>query len=186
MAVYQILGEKDPVLRQKSKAIPNVTPNVVKLLDNLNDTLRDNGNGVGLAAPQIGILKRALVIIIPPEEDAETEEDKAVVSESPKPSENPNINADMEEIYEIINPVILEREGLIRDTEGCLSLPDLTGEVDRFEKVRVGGLNRKGEPVEYSAEGFLARVFQHEIDHLDGILFVDRAVSVKPLEKSNE
>ena len=199
MAIYKILGENDPILRQKAKIIPNITPNVAKLLDNLKDTLRDNGNGVGLAAPQIGVSKRALVIIIPPksETEGETEETTEGEKESGTISEINEIEdcvaeenkyatgaeTDEEQVYELINPELVEREGMVRDNEGCLSLPDIIGEVDRYNRVRVIGLDRNGMQVEYLAEGFLARAFQHEIDHLNGILFVDRAISVKPLEK---
>jgi peptide deformylase len=155
MAVYQIVREEDPILRQKSKNIPAVTSSVTKLLDNLKDTLAAQKTGVGLAAPQIGISKRAIVVRLPEEEF----------------------------FYEMINPEILESEGTERDSEGCLSIPNWVGEVDRAAKVRVKALDRLGNPAEYVAEGYLARVFQHEIDHLNGILFVDRAVKLSPAEQ---
>jgi peptide deformylase len=155
MAVYQIVREENPVLRQKSKIIPAVTPGVLRLLEHLKDTLAAQKTGVGLAAPQIGISKRAIVVRLP----------------------------DEEYFYELINPEIVEREGVERDSEGCLSIPDWVGDVDRAAKIRVKALDRLGNPAEYEAEGYLARVFQHEIDHLDGILFVDRAVKMSPAEK---
>jgi peptide deformylase len=155
MAIYQIVQEHDPILRQKSKIIPAVTPSVVRLLDNLKDTLAAQKTGVGLAAPQIGISKRAIVARLQEEE----------------------------EFYELINPEIVESEGVERDSEGCLSVPNWVGEVDRAVKVRIRALNRMGATAEYTAEGYLARVFQHEIDHLDGILFVDRAVKLSAAEQ---
>jgi peptide deformylase len=157
MAVYQILQERDALLRQKAKEIPVITANVTRLLDHLRDTLRAHKTGVGLAAPQIGVSKQAIVIQF---QQDETEE---------------------EVYYELINPRIVESEGVERDSEGCLSIPDMVGEVDRAAKVRVAGLDRQGNPVEYAADGYLARIFQHEIDHLNGILFVDRAVNLTPV-----
>ncbi|MDR1206317.1 MAG: peptide deformylase [Peptococcaceae bacterium] len=155
MAVYRIVQEEDPVLRQKSKKVPAVTPNVVRLLDNLKDTLAAQKTGVGLAAPQIGITKRVIVVRLQEEEN----------------------------FYELINPEIVESEGAERDSEGCLSIPNWVGEVDRAARIRVKALDRMGNPAEYAAEGYLARVFQHEIDHLDGILFVDRAIKLSPAEQ---
>lgn len=152
MAVYQIVEEGDEVLRLKAKKVEKITPNIEKLLDNLRDTLADSETGVGLAAPQIGISKRAIVI-----------------------------NYD-EDYYEVVNPEIISQEGQDTDTEGCLSLPGIIGEVTRAEKVTVKGLNRQGEEITIKAEGYLARIFQHEIDHLEGVLFVDRAENIRKAE----
>lgn len=152
MAVYQIVEEGDEVLRLKAKKVEKITPNIEKLLDNLRDTLVESETGVGLAAPQIGISKRAIVI-----------------------------NYD-EDYYEVVNPEIISQEGQDTDTEGCLSLPGILGEVTRAETVTVKGLNRQGEEITIKAEGYLARIFQHEIDHLEGVLFVDRAENVRKAE----
>jgi peptide deformylase len=152
MAVYQIVEKGDEVLRLKAKKVEKITPNIEKLLDNLRDTLADSETGVGLAAPQIGISKRAIVI-----------------------------NYD-EDYYEVVNPEIISQEGQDTDTEGCLSVPGIIGEVTRAEKVTVKGLNRQGEEITIKAEGYLARIFQHEIDHLEGVLFVDRAENVRKAE----
>jgi len=146
MAVYQIIKEGDPVLREKAKEIKEINPSVIRLLDNLKDTLHSTSNGVGLAAPQIGISKRAIVV--------ETEETGLI---------------------EMVNPEILSAEGTEEDWEGCLSCPGLEGLVPRATRIKVRYLNREGQCVECKAEDFLARVIQHEVDHLDGILFIDRA-----------
>lgn len=153
MAVYKIVEEGDEVLRLQAKKVETITPNVCKLLDNLRDTLEDSETGVGLAAPQIGISKRAIVV-----------------------------NYD-EVLYELINPEITSREGQDTDIEGCLSLPGLIGDVTRAEKVTVKGMNRQGEEVNIKAEGFLARIFQHEIDHLDGVLYIDKAENIRKAEQ---
>lgn len=151
MAVYQIVKKGDEVLRQKAKPVPEITPNILKLLDNMKDTMYE-ANGVGLAAPQIGIAKRVIVV------DAE------------------------EDLLELINPEILDSEGSETDTEGCLSVPGYVGEVVRAYRVNVKAMNREGKYVEIIREGLPARVLQHEIDHLDGILFIDKAVKVWNVE----
>lgn len=147
MAVYQIVRMGENILKERSQEVSKITPNIHKLLDNMADTMYD-AEGVGLAAPQIGILKRVVVIDVG---DA---------------------------LYELINPVIIKKTGEEIEQEGCLSVPNLVGDVKRATKVVAQALNRNGELIEYEAEGLLARAFQHEIDHLDGILFVDLAEKV--------
>ncbi|AFQ45616.1 peptide deformylase [Desulfosporosinus meridiei] len=144
MAVYQIVEIGADVLREKAKEVKEVNESIIKLLDNMVDTMHA-AEGVGLAAPQIGVSKRVIVVQV----------DDVLV--------------------ELINPVILEKEGANSAEEGCLSIPNMTGDVVRAAKVRVQGLNRKGEMVDIRAEKLLARALQHEIDHLEGILFVDVA-----------
>lgn len=152
MAIYQIVEIGDDVLRQKAIKIREITPQVIKLLDNLRDTLKDSEVGVGLAAPQIGISKCAIVV-------------------------------DFDgEYYELLNPEIVASEGTEVDSEGCLSVPGVVGDVERAFQVTVVGLNRGGEKVVIEAKGLLARIFQHEIDHLNGILFVDRAKNIEVVE----
>ncbi|HEX3032369.1 MAG TPA: peptide deformylase [Bacillota bacterium] len=148
MAVYQIVEIGDPILREKARPVPRVGDNINKLLTNMADTMYAE-NGVGLAAPQIGVSKQVVVIDVG------------------------------EGLLELINPEIISMEGQETDTEGCLSVPDLVGEVTRAYRVVVKGLNRNGEEINVEAEGLLARACQHEIDHLNGVLFVDKADRVK-------
>ncbi|MCL6446960.1 MAG: peptide deformylase [Armatimonadetes bacterium] len=152
MAVYRIvLYGEDDVLREKAKPIAKINESVHKLLDDLRDTMYSN-KGVGLAAPQIGVLKRAIVV------DAG------------------------EGLIELVNPEILEASGKETDLEGCLSIPGVLGEVERAAGVVVQGLDREGREIKVQANGFCARALQHEIDHLDGILFIDRAVKIRKAE----
>ncbi len=144
MAVYKVVLIGDQILKQKAKPVRKVNDSIVRLLDNLRDTM-EKYDGVGLAAPQIGVSKRVIVV------------DTG------------------EEYYELINPEILEAEGEETAIEGCLSVPELNGPVIRNARVLVKGLNRQGHEISIDAEGVAARAFQHEIDHLEGILFVDRA-----------
>lgn len=152
MAVFKVVEIGDPILKQKAKPIGDISDRVLMLLDNLRDTLYA-ANGVGLAAPQIGIPKRAIVV------DAGTG------------------------LYELVNPVILESEGEESSVEGCLSVPGLNGMVKRKARVVVQGINREGQEITVKGEGLLARALQHEIDHLEGVLFLDRADWVAKQEK---
>jgi peptide deformylase len=135
----------DPVLRQMAKPVAGVTPVIQKLLDDMAETMYD-AEGIGLAAVQIGVAKRVIVVDVQ--------------------EEGPGL-------IELINPEILTASGSSMASEGCLSLPGLQGDVTRPSHVTVRGMNRHGEVVEYEASGILARCFQHEIDHLNGILFTD-------------
>lgn len=144
MGVYRIVEVGDPVLREKARHVPNITPNVLKLLDNMAETMYD-AQGVGLAAPQVGVSKRIVVIDVG------------------------------DGLIELINPEIIHREGTEMDVEGCLSIPGVRGEVKRAAKVTVKALDRTGITITLEGEGLLARAFQHELDHLDGILFIDKA-----------
>lgn len=148
MAVYQIVKNGDPVLRQKAKMVPNINESIVKLLKNMADTMYAN-EGVGLAAPQIGVSKRVIVVDVG------------------------------DGLFEFVNPVIVESSGEQIGAEGCLSLPNLVGEVKRAKKVVVKALDKNGEEIVIEANDYLARAFQHEIDHLDGRLFIDLAKNVE-------
>jgi len=150
MAKMQIVYDGNPVLRKKAQPVKVVDSLVGQLMEDMLETMRAN-NGIGLAAPQVGISKRIIVADI-------GEEDGPV---------------------KMINPRIVEREGTIVALEGCLSIPNVYGDVERSEKVVVKGLDEKGRPVTFEAEGLMARVFQHEIDHLDGRLFTDFATNVR-------
>lgn len=144
MAVYKIVEIGADVLRETAKEVKEVNSSIIKLLDNMLDTMQA-ADGVGLAAPQIGVSKRVIVVKV----------------------------GDV--LLEMVNPVILEKEGEAVAEEGCLSIPNITGDVVRAAKVRVQGLNRQGEMMDIKADRLLARALQHEIDHLEGILFVDVA-----------
>jgi peptide deformylase len=145
MAIRIIRTKEDPVLRQKALKVKEITPQIKKLLEDMAETMYD-AQGVGLAAPQVGIAKRIIVI------DVQNEVG----------------------LLKLINPVVVEKEGSENAVEGCLSFPGLAGEVERCTSVTVQATDPDGNPVELCATGLLARAFQHEIDHLDGVLFVDR------------
>jgi len=147
LAIYRIVELGNNILRERAKAVPKITPNILKLLDNMADTLY-SAKGVGLAAPQVGVAKRVVVI------DAG------------------------EGLVELINPEIIKYEGQETDAEGCLSIPDTVGDVTRAAAVEVKCLDRQGKERVFQAKGLYARALQHEIDHLDGILFIDRARKV--------
>ncbi|SDD98489.1 peptide deformylase [Paenibacillus sp. UNCCL117] len=150
MAIKIIVKDPDPVLREVCKPVPKITPNIVKLLDDMADTMYD-AEGVGLAAPQIGILKRVIVMDCGEEHGG---------------------------LIELINPEIIELEGEQFGAEGCLSIPGLRGDVKRAARAKVKGLNRDGEEIIVEGTELLARCIQHEVDHLDGILYTDLAETV--------
>jgi peptide deformylase len=164
MALRQIVFLPDPVLRRKAHKITKFDNDLQVLIDDMVDTLRD-APGVGLAAPQVGVSQRLVVI-----EYAENEEDED--EDAPK------------KLYVLVNPEITQTsQETVLGIEGCLSIPGLVGEVDRHEAITVKALNRRGQPVKHKVSGWLARIFQHEIDHLDGIVYTDRATRVwKPVE----
>ena len=151
MAKRNIRLKDDPILRKISKPVPEITPRILTLLDDMAETMYA-AEGVGLAAPQVGLLKRAVVIDVG------------------------------EGLIELINPVIVESRGDVIDAEGCLSVPGETGYVERPEYVRVEALDRSGKPVSWEGTGLLAMAFCHEIDHLDGILYIDKVIPEEELE----
>lgn len=143
MAIRNIVLFGDEVLKKKSRRVEVIDDRICALLDDMIETLHDK-EGAGLAAPQVGVLKRVVVIDIG------------------------------NGVMELINPEIVQTKGAVEDAEGCLSLPGKYGMVERPEQVTVKALNRKGEEVTYTGEGLLARAFCHEIDHLDGILYIEK------------
>jgi peptide deformylase len=143
----------DPILRKGCKPITEITSNVIKLLDDMADTLYGGPNRAGLAAPQVGVLKRLVVIDCG------------------------------DGLIELINPEIIKMSGEQIGQEACLSMPGLLGKVKRTKYVSVKTLNRSGEEIILEAKGPLARCFQHEIDHLNGVLFIDH---VRPGDLYNE
>lgn len=144
MAILNIVKEGDPTLRKVCRPVTEITPRILQLLDDMKETLIE-ANGAGLAAPQVGILRRIAVV-----------------------------DTGEEEILELINPEIIEVEGEQEEVEGCLSVPDVWGIVQRPARVKVKALNRYGEEIIVEGEELNARCFCHEIDHLDGHLFTDK------------
>jgi peptide deformylase len=142
----------DPVLREEAAPVETFDDDLKYLIDDLIETMYD-ADGIGLAAPQVGVSLRVFVYDI----------------------RDPDVAAGV-----LINPVLVESEGSARDEEGCLSLPGFTEIVERPESIVVRAVDRVGSPVEIAAEGLLSRCIQHESDHLDGVLFIDR---VSPLKR---
>lgn len=156
MAILDIVTFPDPFLRLKAKQVTKFDSELQTLIDNMFETMRA-APGVGLAAPQIGESLRLIVVEYTDEED-----------ENAKPKK-----------YVLVNPEIVKRsEETITDLEGCLSVPGLAGTVERHQAVTIKAKNRFGKPLKIKAEDWLARIFQHEIDHLDGVLYIDRAEEV--------
>ncbi len=146
MAILNIVKEGDPLLRKVSRPVEEITPRIHRLLDDMTDTMH-KANGCGLAAVQVGVLRRVVVI--------EVEEGKTL---------------------ELINPKIVAMAGTQEESEGCLSIPGVFGTTRRPRAVTVRALDRNGNEVEYSGKDLLARAFCHELDHLDGKLFTDVTV----------
>ena len=166
MALLKISRIGHPVLRQVATPIPTddvTTPEVQRLIADMVDTMRDAG-GVGLAGPQVYALWRVIVIDVPA---------------GPRGPAVP--------LTVLVNPVIESHaDDTVDDWEGCLSIPDLRGRVPRWPSLRVSGLDHQGQPVAFDADGFFARVIQHEIDHLDGVLFPERMSDLRTLSHLGE
>ncbi len=144
MAVRNIRTLGDDILRKKSRVVKRIDKRIITILEDMAETMYSTGNGAGLAAPQVGLLKRLVVI-------------------------------DMGDgLMKLINPEILETEGTQKVTEGCLSVPGKWGKLERPRKVKVKALNEEGKEFIITGEGDLAKCLCHEIDHLNGILFIDR------------
>jgi len=162
MALREIRLVPDPILRQKAKKVSKITPALQKLMDDMAETMRES-QGVGLAAPQVGILQRIIVVEVKRDE------------------QHPDIQ---EGFYQLVNPELTGVSKEIEEgREGCLSIPGYVGDLDRAVAVEVKGLDRQGKPVKIRAYGYLARVLQHELDHLNGILYLDRLKSPDKLHE---
>ena len=163
MAIRTIVSTPEPVLRRKARSVNNFDGDLRHLIDDMIETMRA-APGVGLAAPQVGVSER--VIVVEYAEPEEVEEGQEPVEVEPR-------------LYILVNPEIAKASPETEmGIEGCLSVPLLVGEVERAQKVKVRGQNVHGKPVRLKAEGWLARIFQHEIDHLNGVLFTDRATQL--------
>lgn len=153
MAVLEIRTYPDEVLKKKALPVKSIDAGIQRLIDDMIETMYA-APGIGLAANQVGVSKRIIVIDV-----------------SAKEEKHP--------LIVLINPEILDTQGIVNSEEGCLSLPEYTTVVKRAESIKVKGLDRDGNPVELEAEGLLARALQHEIDHVEGLLIIDRLSSIK-------
>lgn len=160
MAQRQIRVVGDDILRKKSKKVEVVDDKIRQLLDDMYDTLKVSNDGIGLAAPQVGVLKRVIVIDLGEEGDGK--------------------------VYKLVNPVIVKSKGEQICREGCLSVPDVLGDVTRPKNVTVEALDEFGKKIVIKAKDLLAIVLSHEIDHLDGVLFVDRATELYDIDAEEE
>lgn len=151
MAVLPTVTYPDPVLRRKARRVTTIDGSIERLIDDMVETMREIG-GVGLAAPQVGIPLRVAVIELPGEE-----------------------------VVVLVNPKIVKRSGERQVEEGCLSLPDYRGEIQRSVKVIAKGLDRYGREIRIKGEGLLAQTLEHEIDHLNGTLYIDHLESIDKL-----
>ncbi|MDD6570416.1 peptide deformylase [Acidaminococcus timonensis] len=157
MAIYDIVKVGAPILREKAAPVKRFDKKLGKLMKDMAETMYA-ANGCGLAAPQIGLSQRIVVI------DA----------------------GDGAGIREFVNPVLTDPVGEAIDSEGCLSVPDYEGEVKRAAQITVHFQDRKGDHYKLTADGLLARALQHECDHLEGILFIDKAISLTAKPKDDE
>lgn len=148
MALRNIVVEGDEILRKRTREVTEVNNKIRMMLDDMIETMKAN-NGAGLAAPQVGLLKRMFVA----EADGE--------------------------LIELINPEIVESDGVQSGDEGCLSIPGMIGTVERPAYIKMKGLNRYGEEIVYEGTGFLPIVLSHEYDHLDGVLYTDKATNIR-------
>lgn len=154
MAILEIRKYPDEILKKKAEKIETLDGNLQKLIDDMIETMY-KANGIGLAAPQVGISKRLIIVDTSPRQENQS-------------------------LIVLINPEIIQSEGEILSEEGCLSLPGFLTRLKRKERVLVRGTDRKGKEIEIEAEGLLARALQHEIDHLEGTLLIDR---ISPLKR---
>lgn len=154
MALREVIKLPHPTLRRKAHKVVDFNKDLQQLIEDMIETMRDEP-GVGLAAPQVNISQRLIVVEYPEDDSIPDAKAKVFVLANPE-----------------LSQVSDEKE---KGIEGCLSVPNLFGEVERSQSVTVRGQNRRGQDVVIQANGWLARIFQHEIDHLDGVLFVDRA-----------
>jgi peptide deformylase len=161
MAVRTIIYPDNPILRKKARRVQSFDAKLHTLLDDMLETM-EQANGVGLAAPQVAVSTRALIVRLPGDEQSKEE-----------------YGDQAGRLYEVVNPEIVKasRE-MVEGVEGCLSIPGYVGQVDRHQAVTVRGQDRHGKEIRIKAFEWLARVFQHEIDHLDGVLYIDRASEV--------
>ena len=174
MALRPIVTLPNLVLKRKAKPITKFDKNLQTLIDDMIETMRD-APGVGLAAPQVDISEQLIVVEYLEDDDDDDDEGDEEKPEKPK------------KLYVMINPEITKTsEEKVLGVEGCLSIPGIQGEVERFEAIQVKGLNRFGKPQKLKLNGWMARIFQHEIDHLNGVLFTDLATRLWKFQEEEE
>ena len=156
MAIRNIVLEGDEILRKKCREIPEVTDRIRVTLEDMLETMRQQ-YGVGIAGPQVGVMRRMFIA-------------------EPEPGR----------VYYMINPVMLEQEGSQTGDEGCLSVPGLIGTVERPQRIKIKALDLEGQEQVYEFEDWDARVMCHEYDHLDGILYTDKATNVREPEEEGD
>jgi len=156
MAILDIVTYPDPRLRERAREVESVTDEIRKLLDDMAETMYE-APGIGLAANQVGVLHRAIVVDV---------------------GEDPELGIESK-LYKILNPSIVKQLGSSENEEGCLSIPDVREYVTRSEQVTVIGLDENGKEITLEADGLLAICLQHEIDHLNGVLFIDHLSRLK-------
>ena len=169
MALLKIETLKNPILRQKARPVKTIDADLQELIENMIETMRE-ANGVGLAGPQVSQPLRLTVVETLPKKDSDG-----------------NVIEDSRELFVLINPKIIARSRKMVDgIEGCLSIPGWIGEASRHERIRVRALDRRGNKISLNLKGWTARIVQHEIDHLDGVLFIDRLTAAENLWREEE
>jgi peptide deformylase len=169
MTLLKIETLNNPILRQKARPVKSINAELQELIDNMIETMRE-ANGVGLAGPQVSQPLRLTVVETLPRED-----------------DDGNVIEGSRELFVLINPKIVSKSRKMVDgIEGCLSIPGWIGEASRHEKIRVRALDRQGNKIRLRLNGWSARIVQHEIDHLDGVLFIDRLTASENLWREEE
>ncbi len=167
MAILEVLLEGDPRLRQKALKIRTVDDSLRRLAQDMHETMND-APGVGLAGPQIGVMRRIIVVHVPEGYQGEGEPEISMT---------------------LVNPEIVKAQGREIGTEACLSIPGWVGDVPRAQRITVKAIDLNNKEIRLKADGFFARVLQHEVDHLDGILYVDRVEdksTLRPVEEEED
>jgi peptide deformylase len=168
MPIREIVKHPNDILRRKAQPVESIDENILRLLDDMVLTMRE-APGVGLAGPQVNVPLRVIV-----------------VEYGEEPEEESNGKPPKKELFTLVNPEITRASTeTAMASEGCLSIPGLVGDVERAAAVTVKALNRRGQAVKIKANGWLARIFQHEIDHLNGVLFIDRAETVHAIQEED-
>jgi peptide deformylase len=169
MAIREIIQPDNPILRKKAMRVTSFDSKLQTLVDDMIETMID-APGTGLAAPQVAVSQRLLVVRLPDDEESKQE-----------------YGAEAGVTYVVANPEIIKHSRkMVSGVEACLSIPGYFGEVDRYESIVVTGQDRHGNPIRIKSKGWQARVFQHEIDHLDGKLYIDIASEVWKAEPEDE